>query len=177
MQRAKTCGSRTRCCTPRVIPPAATFARAICSRIMSGGCRWPRALDPLADVLASDRLYFLGRRGAGAGDPAEVVELPDGRVLVALAGSTSWLLGGRSRGSGRVYRSAGDLPRWPWTPRRQRAYVANTFADSISVVDLRLPKVVAEVRLAHVPGAPARGAWRDAVFRCPAVLRILVQLP
>src|SRR5262249_60746262 len=43
-------------------------------------------LKPGADVWRHGRSYDLGDVERGASDPADVAELPDGRVVVALAG-------------------------------------------------------------------------------------------
>jgi YVTN family beta-propeller protein len=108
-------------------------------------------LNP-ADYLSHDEeLYQLGDVEEGAGDPAAVVAGADGSLLVAFAGVHELAIG------------------WPhkviWTrlpvgqrptaiavdAAAQKAYVANTFADSISVIDLSTAKVSAEIRLGRLP--------------------------
>lgn len=108
-------------------------------------------LDPLVDLTRDDRLYALGDVELGAGDPAEAAELDDGTVLVALAGVDELAVG------------RPDEALWTRLPVGRRptalavdaarglAYVANTFADSISLVDVREPKVLTEVRLGPMP--------------------------
>lgn len=108
-------------------------------------------LNPAAYLTHDEELYQLGDVEAGAGDPAAVLAGDDGSVLVAFAGVHELAIG------------------WPqkviWTrlpvgqrptalaldAAAQRVYVANTFADSISVVDLSTSKAVAEIRLGSRP--------------------------
>jgi YVTN family beta-propeller protein len=108
-------------------------------------------LDPRADILREDRVYALGDVELGAGDPAEVVETEDGSLLVTLAGMNELAVGRPEAATWtrlpigrRPTALAVDAP-------ARRAYVANTFADSVSVVALRGPRVLAEVRLGAVP--------------------------
>jgi YVTN family beta-propeller protein len=104
-------------------------------------------LDPVADVMRDDRLFFLGDVDRGAGDPADVVETDNGEVLVALAGVNELAIG-RPEQATWSRLAVGHRPTaLAVDDKRQRAYVANTFADSISVVDLQARKVIAEVRL------------------------------
>ena len=43
-------------------------------------------LDPGVEIFRDEIVYTLGDVEQGAGDPADVLELPDGRIVVALAG-------------------------------------------------------------------------------------------
>ena len=104
-------------------------------------------LDPSADVLAGDLLYPLGDVEQGAGDPAQVAENSDGHVLVTFAGVNELAIG-RPREAIWTRLAVGRRPTaLAVDTNARRAYVANTFADSISVVDLQVPKVIAEVRV------------------------------
>jgi YVTN family beta-propeller protein len=109
-------------------------------------------LDPLADVGRDERLYQLGDIERGAGDPAQLAEAPDGQLLVALAGVNE-LAVGRPEQATWTRLAVGRRPTALTVDAAgRRAYLANTFGDSVSVVDLRVPKVVAEIRLgAAVP--------------------------
>jgi len=108
-------------------------------------------LDPCADILRNDRLYLLGDVERGAGDPAEVAESYDGHVLVTLAGVNELAIG-RPEEVIWTRLAVGRRPTALVVDRaRRRAFVANTFADSISVVDLQVSRVVAEVRLGSPP--------------------------
>ncbi len=133
-------------------------------------------LDPRADVLRNDGLYSLGDVERGAGDPTEVAESYDGQTLVTLAGVNELAVGK----PGEVIWTRLAVGSRPTAlavdAAARRAYVANTFGDSISVVDLQGPKVVAEVRLgpAHELRAEERGEVlfsdarlaHDAWFSC-----------
>jgi YVTN family beta-propeller protein len=108
-------------------------------------------LDPRGDILREDRVYALGDVELGAGDPADVAETADGSLLVTLAGMNE-LAVGRPEAATWTRLPVGRRPTaLAVDAARRRAYVANTFADSISVVDLRGPRVIAEVRLGAVP--------------------------
>jgi YVTN family beta-propeller protein len=104
-------------------------------------------LDPRADLLRDELIYSLGDIERGAGDPSAVAELGDGRLLITLAGINELLIGRPER----VLWNRIDVGRRPTAlavdEGRQRAYVANTFDDSISVVDLRTSKVEATIPL------------------------------
>ena len=108
-------------------------------------------LDPRGALLRNDQLYVLGDVDQGAGDPAEVAETADGLLLVTLAGMNELAIG-QPRQAIWTRLAVGQRPTaLVVDAARQRAYVANTFADSISVVDVRNRKVVAEIRLGPMP--------------------------
>ncbi|HEV3443886.1 MAG TPA: cytochrome c peroxidase [Gemmataceae bacterium] len=106
-----------------------------------------RVLSPAADLLEGSRLHYLGDVGHAAGDPAQIVRTPGGTTLVALAGvgevaiaqeaSYTWERVAVGRGPGAIVVG----------PEGHRAYVANEFSDSVSVVDLPKAKVIAEISL------------------------------
>lgn len=108
-------------------------------------------LDPWADVMRDDRLYPVGDIDRGAGDPAELAEGPDGQILVTLAGVNELAIG-RPEKAIWTRLPVGRRPTALVVDQAyRRAYVANTFSDSISVVDLQAMKVVAEVSLGATP--------------------------
>lgn len=108
-------------------------------------------LNPLADLLRDEQLYTLGDIERGAGDPAEVAESFDGTILVTLAGVNELALGRPEQAIWSRLPMAARPTALAVDATRRRAYVANTFADSISVVDLQKPKVVAEIPLGTLP--------------------------
>src|SRR5262249_46764406 len=111
-----------------------------------------KLLDPAADVLADDRLYQLGGVERGAGDPADVAEGREGQTLAAIAGVDELAIG-RPEQATWTHLPVGRRPTAVVVDAAKRhAYVANTFADSISVVDLQAPRVIAEIPL----GPPTR---------------------
>jgi YVTN family beta-propeller protein len=104
-------------------------------------------LDPKADLLHDSELYHLGDVDHGTGDPAGIAVGADGRMVVALAGVGELAIGSE-RGDGWRNVAVGSRPTAVvLSPDGQRAYVANTFADSVSVVDLQANKVVANITL------------------------------
>jgi YVTN family beta-propeller protein len=102
-------------------------------------------LDPRADLLADSRLHPLGDVGRGGGDPAGVA-VGGGRVVVALAGAGEVAVGKPGDDWRRV-----TVGRRPTTVAvshdGKRAFVANTHADSVSVVDLEAQRVTADIAL------------------------------
>jgi YVTN family beta-propeller protein len=100
--------------------------------------------DPHADLLREGYLHYLGTVDRGAGDPSAVAVSGE-RVLVTLGGVDELALGPDADGTWRRL-AVGRCPSAVVADGR-RAYVANRFGDSISVVDLRAAKVEAEVSL------------------------------
>jgi YVTN family beta-propeller protein len=108
-------------------------------------------LAPREDVLRGSRLYHLGDVGKGAGDPAGLCVGTDGQVVLALAGVGEVAVGPESSPD-RHRLAVGRRPTAvAVSPDGRRAYVANTFADSVSVVDLQNHEVEAEVSLGPQP--------------------------
>jgi mono/diheme cytochrome c family protein/DNA-binding beta-propeller fold protein YncE len=116
-------------------------------------------LDPHADLLQGSRPVPLGDIERGAADPAGVAETADGRLLVALAGVHELAIGRPERALWARLAIGARPTALALDPARGRVYVANTFGDSISIVDLDGPSRVAEVRLgpAHELRAEERG--------------------
>lgn len=105
--------------------------------------------DPQADLLRRNDLDQLGGAEHGTADPAAVAVRPEGQIVVALAGVHEVAVSGRP---GWEYLPVGPGPRAVvTTPDGLRAYVANTYGDSVTVLDLKDRKVVAEVSLGPQP--------------------------
>jgi YVTN family beta-propeller protein len=112
-------------------------------------------LAPRADPLRGERLELLGDAGHGAGDPAGVAVAVDGSVLVALSGTAEIALR-KGVNAAWARRPVGRRPTAVVVSADgRRAYVANTFADSVSVVDLPRQKIIAEVALGPPAGLNA----------------------
>jgi YVTN family beta-propeller protein len=109
--------------------------------------------DPKADLLADSRLHHLGDAGRGAGDPAGVAVGPDGTIVLALAGVGEVAVGGERLPVGRRPTAVAI------SPDGRHGFVANTFSDSVSVIDLKAKRVTAEVPLGGTAeaGAADRG--------------------
>jgi YVTN family beta-propeller protein len=108
-------------------------------------------LKPQADVLRASRLHYLGDAGNAAGDPARLAISRDGAVVVALAGVGEVALGR----VGKYQWQRVAVGRRPTAvvvnPDASRAYVANQFADSVSVIDLWTQRVRANLSLGPQP--------------------------
>jgi YVTN family beta-propeller protein len=108
-------------------------------------------LDRDADLLRDSRLHQLGDVARGAADPASVAVGRDGMAVVALAGVGEVALGPGPGGAWQRLAVGRRPTAVRVSPDGRRAYVANTFADSVSVVDLSECKVEAEVALGPRP--------------------------
>jgi YVTN family beta-propeller protein len=102
--------------------------------------------NPRADLLTGSRLHHLGDVGRGAGDPAGVAVAPGGSVVIALAGVGEVVLGGGKDEWRRVPVARGPSA-VAVSPDGRRAYVANRFSDTISIIDLKIARMTAEVAL------------------------------
>jgi hypothetical protein len=93
----------------------------------------------------------LGEHKNAAGDPGQIAVDSAGRRIVCLSGVDEVAIGHVSRrGFARI--KTGLRPTNVVThPHRGIAYVANTFADSISVVDLDQAEIVNEISLGRTP--------------------------
>jgi YVTN family beta-propeller protein len=115
-------------------------------------------LDAKADPLRGGVLDYLGDVGAGAADPSGLAVRPDGSAVVALGGVGEVAVGGPASGWRRV-----PVESRPTaiilSPDGRTAYVANTFADSVSVLDLSASKAARMIRLGEraTPAASDRG--------------------
>jgi YVTN family beta-propeller protein len=117
-----------------------------------------RALD-LAKVLAADAdlldggdLRYLGAFRKGLGDPAGLAVVAGGTVVVTGAGTNEVTLGGQGA-EGWERLAVGRRPTAVVAGADGgRAYVANTFGDSVTVVDVKSRKIEAEISL----GKPGR---------------------
>jgi YVTN family beta-propeller protein len=107
-------------------------------------------LGPSSDPLRSSDLLYLGEAGHGTADPAGIVALGK-RLFVALAGVQQLAIG-REQGDQWQYLNVGRRPTAVIASSDgSRIYVANTFSDSISVIDAKADKSVAEVSLGPRP--------------------------
>jgi YVTN family beta-propeller protein len=107
-------------------------------------------LDPKADLLRDGALQHLGDVNGGAGDPSAVA-VADRQVIIALAGINKIIVGTERNVESTHLAGARRPTAIVPSPDGQRAYVANTFADSVSVVDLKTDKVVATIKLGPQP--------------------------
>ncbi|RUL88745.1 cytochrome c peroxidase [Tautonia sociabilis] len=93
-------------------------------------------LDPAADPIDESRLYHLSDVGDGGGDPNGVLVMPDGTIAVALGGVNEVAFGPESASIGHRV-SVGRRPvALAKAPGDRRIFVADAFADTVSVVSL-----------------------------------------
>jgi YVTN family beta-propeller protein len=102
-------------------------------------------LNPSTDVLRGSDLNYFGEAGHGTGDPAGVAVTSDGRILAPLAGVAELAI---STKQGWRYVPVGSRPTAVVSsPDGRRAYVACTFADAVSIVDIDKAAVEREISL------------------------------
>jgi YVTN family beta-propeller protein len=107
-------------------------------------------LAPGADVLRDSHSLPLGEVTRGAADPEGVAIAPDSTAVVALGGVGEVAVGPGPDGWQRLV--VGHRPTAVvLSPDGRRAYVANAFADSVSVLDVPGRKVLAEIPLGPRP--------------------------
>jgi len=122
--------------------------------LLSNVLRWlplTSVLDPRTPILEGSHVHPLGEPGRAGGDPADIALGADGRVLITLSGVQE-VMWGRERDFSFQRTSVGRRPTAIVTSRDgKRAYVANTFSDSISVLDVTTGQALHEVSLGPQP--------------------------
>lgn len=118
--------------------------------LMSNDLRWLKldsVLTENADLYAGAHMHPLGHAGSATGDPAGLAVAPNGNVVVALGGVQEIAVGGEDDFS--LQRVAvGRRPSGiAIAGHGKQAFIANTFADSVSVVDLENRETKAEIAL------------------------------
>ena len=96
-------------------------------------------LDPAVEIFRDEIVYTLGDIEQGAGDPADVAELADGRLVVSLAGIAEVAIGQPER----VLWNRVSVGRSPEALAvvGARVFVAEKFDDAIAAIDLVTAKV------------------------------------
>ena len=108
-------------------------------------------LAPKGDFLRGGRVEQLGDIDHGAGDPAGLAVGRDGTALVSIGGTKELLMRGKAETTWRRLASGKRPTTVAMSPDGRRAYVANTFGDSVSVVDLAKGSVLKEIPLGPKP--------------------------
>jgi len=122
--------------------------------LMSNDLRW---LEVDSVLAGGKKLYYgahihpLGDPGKGGGDPGGLDVAADGTVCVSLAGVDQVAFGKENDFSMQRVRVGRRPTAVRLSPDCRRAYVANTFDDSISVVDLAAAEVTATIPLGPQP--------------------------
>lgn len=118
--------------------------------LMSNDLRWlqlPEVLDPQGDFYNKGHMHPLGEPNMGGADPGELAFFADGTIVVPMTGVDKVAFG--KEGDFGMHRL--DVGRGPTavavSDKHARAYVANTFDDSLSVIDMQRKEVTATVSL------------------------------
>ncbi len=122
--------------------------------LMSNDLRWLKldaVLTPGTDLYENAHMHPLGEAGSATGDPAGLTLTTKGAVVVSLGGVGEIAIGKEDDFS--LYRiHVGKRPTAVVADRDARfLYVANTFDDEISIVDIDERKVVADISLGQQP--------------------------
>jgi len=115
-----------------------------------------RVLDARADLLDGSRLHQLGEAGRGSGDPAGVVAAVDSSLAVTLSGVGQIAVGPDRLGNWDLVKVGSRPHAMVASADGRLVYVANTFSDSISVVDVQARFVQPEISLGTQPSLSAR---------------------
>jgi YVTN family beta-propeller protein len=122
--------------------------------LMSNDLRWLKldaVLTPGSDLYEGAHMHPLGEAGRATGDPSGLTLTSSGAVVVSLGGVREIAIGKEDDFS--LYRiHVGERPTALVASRdASRVYVANTFDDSISVVDVQEREVVDDISLGEQP--------------------------
>ena len=122
--------------------------------LMSNYLRWLKidsVLGPQKQLYEGGHMHALGETGDAAGDPSGLVMSPNGIAVVSLGGVDEIAVGRES--DFRLFRiPVGKRPTAVTTTLDGNwAFSANTFGDSVTVVDLTARKAVAEISLGPQP--------------------------
>jgi YVTN family beta-propeller protein len=122
--------------------------------LLSNDLRWlplKAALDPNAELYAGAHMHPLGDPGRGGADPSDLAITTGGLAIVSMGGADQVALGSEQDFTLRRI-AVGRRPTAVLVSRDEKlAYVANTFDDSISVIDLSREEKVAEISLGPQP--------------------------
>lgn len=118
--------------------------------LMSNDLRWMKLaslLDPSLEIYAGGRVHPLGVPGRGGGDPAGLAMTRAGAVVACLGGVNQVMIGTQDDLSFKPV-NVGKRPTAVTLSADQRqAIVANTFDDTLSVVDIAEKRVVKTISL------------------------------
>ena len=122
--------------------------------LMSNDLRWLKVESVLAggkELYFGSHMHPLGEAGRGAADPAGIAMSSAGTVVVALSGTSEIAMGKESDFS--LFRlKVGKRPTAvAISPDGNSALIANTFDDSISIVDLSAREETARIKLGPMP--------------------------
>jgi YVTN family beta-propeller protein len=109
-------------------------------------------VGPSGDILRHSFVSYLGEVGHGAGDPAGVAIVGRGNLVVSLGGVGEIALGSNEPGGTWTRIKSGRRPTAVISSHNGKyAYVADTFGDTILVVDVAAKKLDGEIVLGPQP--------------------------
>lgn len=118
--------------------------------LMSNDLRWMKLdslLNPELEIYAGGRVHPLGVPGRGGGDPAGVAMTAAGSVVVCLGGVNQVMIGTRDDLSLRPVKVGRRPTAVTLSSDGRQAIVANTFDDTLSIVDIAERRVVGTIPL------------------------------
>jgi len=108
-------------------------------------------LDPKADLLKHSSLDYLGGPERGAGDPNDFVINQDGIQAIVLAGTDELIVDDGNHGYTRRLKLGSGPTAIALSLDGAQAYVTNTLSDSVTIVQLAEPRVLAKIELGPQP--------------------------
>lgn len=135
--------------------------------LMSNDLRWLKTdivLDSKQKIYSESHMHPLGEAGSATGDPARLDISDDGVVVVALAGVNEVAMGRERDFSLKRIRVGLRPTSVVIDDERRAAYVANTFGDSITVIDLDKAKAVETISLGGTPELTQRDRGERLFF-------------
>ena len=109
-------------------------------------------LDPKSDLLKHSVVEYLGGPEHGAGDPAGFVIKPGGFIGIAISGTDEFLF---DEGRNLLFTTRLKTQSTPTAVElsadHSHAFIVNSLSDSITMVELASPKVVATISLGPRP--------------------------
>jgi YVTN family beta-propeller protein len=107
--------------------------------------------DPSVTKMTSRTVRYLGEPGNAAGDPGDISVGPDGELAIALSGVNEIGIASSSDGYGLQRVSVGRRPSAIARLADGTLFVADTFSDSVSVIEPKSPKRATQISLGPQP--------------------------
>lgn len=118
--------------------------------LMSNDLRWFKTdafLRQVPELYRHSHMHPLGKEGHAAGDPGQLAVAPDGTVVVTLSGVNEIAIGKENDFWLQRVKTGKRPVDVVLDSANRRAYVANAFDDSVSVLDLDRRKIVKTLSL------------------------------
>jgi len=133
--------------------------------LLTNDLRWLKldsVLSGGAHLYHGGHMHPLGQSGRGGGDPGALAVAPDGTVVVTISGVNEVAFGKEGDFSMQRLKVGRRPTAVEISAGGTAAYIANTFDDSVSILDLTRGKITATISLGSSP--PLSLAQRGEIF-------------